>query len=98
MNFSTEAEERLGNWIGRSTWYTEHPDNNSDFYRFVRALWESNKRAIDEDKLAERILSQVMGCGGWDEDAAREYITEHRYANRAQEILNYHTANGDETR
>ena len=92
---SPEAERRLEEWLGMSTWYTGDRADEGWFYRFVRALRECNRELIPESELRDRILAQAMVHGDWDESAAREWTDDRRYANRAQEITDYHLANDD---
>ena len=95
LRLSPEADQRLSEWAGCSTWHTGHHDDEGRFFQFVRALCECNPDGIAEPELRERILDRVMVRGDWDEHAANEYITQQRYAERARETIAYHRANGD---
>jgi hypothetical protein len=94
MKISAEAEERLVEWLRRSNWHTSDKNDEYRFYRFIRALWQCNHSLIEESTLRERIVTKVLELhSDWNKDAAKKWISDQRYANRSQEIMDYHLAN-----
>lgn len=64
MKLSADAEAKLRNWYGPSTWHTSHVTDMDRWYHFVSQYHTEHGDTVDEQWLRDHIVAQIVELGG----------------------------------
>lgn len=62
MQLKPDTAKALNEWLGPSTWYTDHESDVSHWYDFVNQYQKDHGFTIDEPGLREVIERKVKGA------------------------------------